>query len=99
MKVKAKQRIGVVKINGKQVPSGWKKGGMVLNAGRMPRIRQKTIVAKSGERKSSVYIFSRGHRYCACYECSGKICTKRVILIKDTNRTRMQSKLKRRILL
>ena len=46
MKVKAKQRIGVVKINGKQVPSGWKKGGMVLNAGRMPRIRQKTIVAK-----------------------------------------------------
>ena len=27
MKVKAKQRIGVVKINGKQVPSGWKKGG------------------------------------------------------------------------
>lgn len=55
MKVKAKQRIGVVKINGKQVPSGWKKGGMVLNAGRMPRIRQKTIVAKSGERKSSAY--------------------------------------------
>lgn len=52
MKVKAKQRIGVVKINGKQVPS---KGGMVLNAGRMPRIRQKTIVAKSGERKSSAY--------------------------------------------
>ena len=55
MKVKAKQRIGVVKINGKQVPSGRKKGGMALDAGRMPRTSQKNIVAKLGGRKSSAY--------------------------------------------
>mgnify|MGYP005880477309 FL=1 len=55
MKVKAKQRTGVVKITGKQVPSVRRKGGMVLNAGKMPRISQKMLVAKSGERKSSAY--------------------------------------------
>lgn len=55
MKAKAKQRIGVVKITGKQGQSVRKKKSVFLSTVRIPRTRQKMTAAKSGERKSSAY--------------------------------------------
>lgn len=55
MKAKAKQRIGIVKITGKQDPSVRGKRSTLLSTVRIPRTCQKMIIAKSGERKSSAY--------------------------------------------